>query len=203
MEKILLFTKMSSIKNHWNKYLPQRYEAVNIDDFFSLTTYLDANDDAVILMLDEQSVSNILQALETLNGYSFVTVLLFNSVPEVYHASRLLGRGIKGYENAFIADVNLDKMLNAVEDGNSWLFAALTNFIIEKYVSANTPKEPAFMHFLTEKEKEIALMVAAGMSNKEIAQKQKSALSTVKGHIQHIFEKTGVSDRISLALKFK
>lgn len=203
MKKIILFTKMSSIKNHWNRYLPKRYEAVNIDDFLSLITYLDENNESVILMLDELSTSNILQALDTLNNYAFVTVLLFNSVPEVYHASRLLGRGIKGYENAYIADVNLDKMLNAVEDGNSWLFAALTNFIIEKYVSANTPKEPEFIHILTEKEREISLMIADGLSNKEIAQKQKSALSTVKGHIRHIFEKAGVSDRISLALKFK
>jgi DNA-binding NarL/FixJ family response regulator len=194
---------MSSIKNHWNRYLPQRYEAVNIDDFFSLISYLDANDDAIILMLDEQSVSNILQALETLNGYSFVTVLLFNSVPEVYHASTLLGKGIKGYENTYIAEMNLDKMLNAIENGNRWLFADLTNFIINKYVNLNTPKEPNFMHNLTEKEKTISLMIADGLSNKEIAQKQKNALSTIKGHIKHIFEKADVSDRISLALKFK
>jgi len=56
---------------------------------------------------------------------------------------------------------------------------------------------------LTEKEKDIALMIAEGLSNKEIAQKEKIALSTVKGHVHHIFEKAGVSDRISLALKFK
>jgi DNA-binding NarL/FixJ family response regulator len=46
-------------------------------------------------------------------------------------------------------------------------------------------------------------MVADGLSNKEIAQREKIAISTVKGHISHIFEKTGVSDRISLALKLQ
>ena len=59
------------------------------------------------------------------------------------------------------------------------------------------------MPLLTPKEKEIALMIADGLSNKEIVQKEKIALSTVKGHIQKIFEKAGVSDRVSLALKFK
>jgi len=203
MKKIILFTKMSSIKNHWNRYLPQRYEAINIDNFLALITYLDKHEASVILMLDELSLSNILQALEILNGYNHANVLLFNSVPEVYHASTLLGKGIKGYENTYIAGINLDKMLNAIENGNRWLFADLTNFIINKYVSSNTPKEPDFMHHLTEKEKTISLMIADGLSNKEIAQKQKNAISTIKGHIKHIFEKAGVSDRISLALKFK
>ena len=46
-------------------------------------------------------------------------------------------------------------------------------------------------------------MIADGLSNKEIAQRGKIALSTVKGHIHHIFEKAGVSDRISLVLKFR
>ena len=59
------------------------------------------------------------------------------------------------------------------------------------------------MSLLTEKEKDITLMIADGLSNKEIAKEEKIALSTVKGHIQHIFEKAHVTDRISLALKFK
>jgi len=46
-------------------------------------------------------------------------------------------------------------------------------------------------------------MIANGLSNKEIALKKKIALSTVKGHIGRIFEKAGVTDRVSLALKFK
>ena len=59
------------------------------------------------------------------------------------------------------------------------------------------------MSNLTIKEKEIALMVADGLSNKDIAALKKNALSTVKGHIKNIFLKAGVTDRISLALKFK
>jgi DNA-binding NarL/FixJ family response regulator len=46
-------------------------------------------------------------------------------------------------------------------------------------------------------------MVAEGLSNKEIAQREKIALSTVKSHIHNIFEKANVTDRISLVLKFK
>ena len=94
-------------------------------------------------------------------------------------------------------------MIECTKDKQKWLFSELVYFIINQYTDKNAKNKLDFMSDLTEKEKEISLMVADGLSNKEIAQKMKIALSTVKGHLHHIFEKTGVSDRISLALKFK
>ena len=154
-------------------------------------------------MLDEMSVSNIEDALLKLKEYSHATILIFNAVPEVYHASTLLGSGIKGYENCYINRENLLKMLSTVEDGNNWLFPDLTYFIINKYIQNKNNDAPEFMSSLTEKEKNITLMISEGLSNKEIAQREKIALSTVKGHIHNIFEKVNVTDRISLVLKFK
>jgi DNA-binding NarL/FixJ family response regulator len=154
-------------------------------------------------MLDEMSVLNIEETLVKLKEYPHAIILLFNAVPEVYHASTLLGSGIKGYENSYINKENLLKMLSTVENGNNWLFPDLTYFIINKYIQNKKKDEPDFMSSLTEKEKSIALMVAEGLSNKEIAQREKIALSTVKGHIHNIFEKANVTDRISLVLKFK
>jgi DNA-binding NarL/FixJ family response regulator len=94
-------------------------------------------------------------------------------------------------------------MLSTVENGNNWLFPDLTYFIINKYIQNKKKDEPDFVSSLTEKEKSITFMVAEGLSNKEIAQREKIALSTVKSHIHNIFEKANVTDRISLALKFK
>lgn len=153
-------------------------------------------------MIDEMSLNNVNSTLDELKFYPNAIVLLFNSLPQVHHASTLLGSGIKGYENAYINKENLFKMLEAVKKGNNWLFAELTYFIINKYIQNKSKNEPDFFLSFTQKEKEIALMIADGLSNKEIAQREKIALSTVKGHIHHIFEKAGVNDRISLALKF-
>lgn len=203
MKSIILFTNMSSIMKHWENALKNSYKTVAVETFEKLTNYLKKQNNKIILMFDEMSVSNIEDALFKLKEYPHATVLLFNSVPELHHASTLLGSGIKGYENSYINRDNLLKMLSTVEDGHNWLFADLTYFIINKYIQNKNSNEPEFMSFLTEKEKNIALMVANGLSNKEIAQREKIALSTVKGHIHHIFEKADVTDRISLALKFK
>lgn len=203
MKKIILFTNMSSIKKHWKNALDNSYDTVSIEDCDELFKYLAKYKDKILVMLDEMSVQNIEDTLKKLKEYPNAVILLFNAVPEVYHASTLLGSGIKGYENSYINKENLLKMLSSVEAGNNWLFADLTYFIINKYMQNKKRDEPEFMSLLTEKEKDIALMISDGLSNKEIAQKEKIALSTVKGHIHHIFEKANVTDRISLALKFK
>lgn len=203
MKKVLLFTNMSSIQKHWERALEKSYETLCFESFDALLEELGSQDEKTIVMFDEMSISNIEDALQKLREYPHALVLLFHALPEVYHASTLLSSGIKGYENAYSNKENLLQMLHAVEDGNNWLFADLTYFIINKFMQTKKKNEPDFMPRLTEREKDIALMIAEGMSNKEIAQREKIALSTVKGHIHHIFEKADVADRISLALKFK
>ena len=203
MKTIILFTNMTSIKKHWQNALYGKYMTVWIESFELLRDYLKKHDREMILMLDEMSVSNITEALEELKQYHKCDVLVFNALPEVHHASTLLKEGIKGYENSFLDKNNLLTMLDGIQSGYRWLFSDLTHFIINQYVQTIDKSEPDFIHLLTQKEKDIALMIADGLSNKEIAFTKKIALSTVKGHIHHIFEKAGVSDRVSLALQFK
>lgn len=54
---------------------------------------------------------------------------------------------------------------------------------------------------LTPREKEVAALVAKGMKNREIAESLGIATGTVKIHLMHIFEKTGIRDRFELALQ--
>lgn len=53
---------------------------------------------------------------------------------------------------------------------------------------------------LTPREHEIASLVTQGMRNKEIAQQLSISEQTVKNHLQNVYDKLGVSDRLELAL---
>ncbi len=53
---------------------------------------------------------------------------------------------------------------------------------------------------LTPREQQVASLVAKGMKNREIAEALRIATGTVKIHLMHIFEKTGIRDRFELAL---
>ena len=61
-------------------------------------------------------------------------------------------------------------------------------------------EERRLLALLTERETEVALAVADGASNAQIAADLFVGLATVKTHIGHVYEKFGVENRVQLAL---
>ena len=53
---------------------------------------------------------------------------------------------------------------------------------------------------LSQREREIVVLVAQGFKNKEMAEKMFISEQTVKNHLHNIFDKLVVSDRLELAL---
>jgi len=59
---------------------------------------------------------------------------------------------------------------------------------------------PAWFRELAPRERSIVLLLAAGMSNKEIAAELGIAEQTVKNRLRPVYERLGVRDRVSAAL---
>ena len=53
---------------------------------------------------------------------------------------------------------------------------------------------------LSPREKELALLIAQGMGNAEIAEKLYISIPTVKTHVARILEKLQVSNRVQIAI---
>ncbi|MEA2550906.1 MAG: hypothetical protein QOE25_675, partial [Actinomycetota bacterium] len=53
---------------------------------------------------------------------------------------------------------------------------------------------------LSAREREVLILVAAGLANKQIARKLGIAEKTVKGHLTRVFQSIGVQDRTQAAL---
>ena len=65
-------------------------------------------------------------------------------------------------------------------------------------LSSRAERRPA--EDLTEREREVLGLVADGMPNKLIARRLGISERTVKGHLTHIFQRIGVTDRTQAAL---
>lgn len=66
--------------------------------------------------------------------------------------------------------------------------------------AADGAEERRLLALLTDREREVALAVANGASNAQIAANLYVGLATVKTHVGHVYEKFGVENRVQLAL---
>src|SRR2546430_9074196 len=70
-----------------------------------------------------------------------------------------------------------------------------------KDLSLAPHRAPAALHGLTARESQIVALIAAGASNKEIADRLAITERTVKAHLTNVFQKLGLSSRLHLAIR--
>lgn len=101
----------------------------------------------------------------------------------------------------------IEKSINKVHAGEIWLDSNTTAAVIRHFASpaemnASQPngKSSRERSQLSQREREIIVLIAQGYKNKEIAEKMFITEQTVKNHLHNVFDKLGVSDRLELAL---
>lgn len=114
-----------------------------------------------------------------------------------------LRAGASGYCNGYASPVVLLQVAQTVQQGGVWLGQSL----LQKLVATTARQAPApatisgdWALSLTEREQRVALAVASGASNKEIADQLDITERTVKAHLTAAFEKLHVRDRLQLTL---
>lgn len=138
-----------------------------------------------------KSVLPLLARAREADVQSFI-VLWVNSTNDV-DSFRALQLGARGIISRMASGDQLTECIRAVSGGNVWLESG------PNLRSATNGQAAAFR--ITPREREIIELVCRGMKNKEIAAEMCITPGTVKVHLMHIFEKTGLRDRFQLALR--
>lgn len=108
-------------------------------------------------------------------------------------ALRYLQAGARGLLRKSASLQVVENCLRAVAQGSSWMEDAL--------IDRGGGLGAAGRSELTAREAQVLELVERGLRNREIAAALGIRPGTVKIHLKHIFEKTGVHGRYSLALK--
>lgn len=131
-------------------------------------------------------------------------VVVLTSVPTFPEAFNLLQHGIRGYGNRHMRQSNLKQVIDNVNDGQIWLPPEIISKLIDVVghgeEAEKVKSKGDFLKKLSKREQEVAILVAKGMSNQEVADNLYVSLRTIKAHLSSIYEKTGVRNRLELGL---
>jgi DNA-binding NarL/FixJ family response regulator len=169
---------------------------------------LELDPDVVImeLRLPKTDGLTVLRTLQTRAPRT--KVLLFtgsDSKDEFIEAMKL---GCSGILMKNSAPSLIIKSIQKVNAGEIWLDSNTTAAVIRQFAnpadfaapSQHGNGKPRERAQLSQREREIIVLIAQGYKNKEIAEKMFITEQTVKNHLHNVFDKLGVSDRLELAL---
>ncbi|SES41953.1 MULTISPECIES: response regulator [Lentzea] len=132
--------------------------------------------------------------LDGTDGPKVLVLTTFDLDDYVYEA---LQAGASGF---LLKHAPARELLNAVRvvaAGEALLAPSITKRLIEDFVRSRRSERvrPAQLGVLTERETEILVLIAQGMSNAEIAAHLVLAEQTVKTHVSRVLMKLGLRDR--------
>jgi DNA-binding NarL/FixJ family response regulator len=110
-----------------------------------------------------------------------------------------LQAGARGFLTKDASAEEIQRAIVAVARGEAAIDPSvqrhLVDFVASGSQSGRQPDASSLPDGLTAREAEVLSLIAAGLSNSEIAARLTVSEATVKTHINHLFSKTGVRDR--------
>lgn len=163
---------------------------------------IQSNDVVIISNLNFEIESN-LELIQDFNKKE-IKIIILDPVPTFDKGKKFIGMGVKAYANIMINDVHLKDVINSVIAGNIWLYPEFINLLVSNLTLSNEEKniQNEKLDILTDREKEVALLVLNKVPYSSISEKLNISIRTVKAHTKHIYEKFDVSNRLSFILKF-
>jgi DNA-binding NarL/FixJ family response regulator len=148
--------------------------------------------------MDGLEATRRIAAVPELSEVRVVILTTFGLDEYVFEAIR---SGASGF---LVKDTEPDELLQAVRvvaGGEALLSPSVTKRLIEEFAThAKEPQSTEGLEDLTAREREVMALVAAGLSNDEIAQRLFVSPATAKTHVSRAMVKLGARDRAQLVV---
>lgn len=141
------------------------------------------------------------------NGGRPIRVIILTTFDLDEYVMAAIHAGASGFLLKDTEPETLLRSIRTVYQGNAIIAPTATKRLIEKMLEPHfhmTPAAPApsadytdpELETLTDREREVLVEIAHGLSNQEIADKLFISLPTVKTHVAHILQKINARDRV-------
>jgi DNA-binding NarL/FixJ family response regulator len=147
------------------------------------------------------------RAITTSEAGDSTRVLILTTFDLDEYAFNALRAGASGFLLKDVPPAELVAAIRTVARGNAVVSPRITRRLLEEYAHTlpdlgadanagdSAPEDPGLAS-LTEREREVLLAVADGLSNAEIAERLYVSEATVKSHVGRLLAKLGVRDRV-------
>lgn len=160
----------------------------------------------VVLMDIRMPVMDGLQATEAICAdpqLAGTRIVILTTFEDDEYVLRALRAGASGFLGKGTEADALMAAIRTVHDGEALLSPKATRALIDRYLSpseAASPRVPHELALLTDREREILLLVGTGLSNGEIAAGLVISPQTAKTHVNRMMSKLGAHDRAQLVI---
>ena len=148
--------------------------------------------------VDGLEATRMIAREERLDAVRIVILTTFDLDEYVFEALRV---GASGFLVKDTEPVELIHGVRAVAQGDALLSPGVTRRLIAEFAARSKEPLPATdLGSLTDREREVMGLVAAGLSNEQIAERLVVSPATAKTHVSRILAKLGLRDRAQLVI---
>ena len=152
----------------------------------------------VVLMDVRMPILDGVEATKQITGPGYAKVLVMTTFDLDEYALSALHNGASGFLLKDTQPAELVSALRAVASGDAVVSPSVTRRLLDRFLgtSGGQLRDVGVLDVLTEREREVLVLIAKGLSNTEIAGTLFLSEATVKTHVGRILAKLELRDRV-------
>jgi DNA-binding NarL/FixJ family response regulator len=152
----------------------------------------------VVLMDVRMPVLDGVEATKVITERGLAKVLVMTTFDLDEYALSALRNGASGFLLKDTPSVQLVAALRSVASGDAVVSPSVTRRLLDRFLGSagGELRDASVLEVLTDREREVLLLIAQGLSNTEIARKLFLSEATVKTHVGRVLAKLDLRDRV-------
>ena len=130
--------------------------------------------------------------------YPKIKILILSMLKDYQHFHEVMAQGASGYMVKDDASEELVTAIKTILKGKKYISPSVTTMLVDREVRGLEETGAPSLEILTEREKEILVLIAKGLANKNIASKLNLSTRTVEHHRSNLTDKLGIKSTASL-----